>query len=372
MAGKIALKQLTRSDLTFFQHQHEVLQAGHQKSINLNQDVFVGALFPALPDTPEGRSGYLGMDLVLLGPGIHTALRLQRKIVKRSTYKNWRLNGELVPKAAAGARFDPLQPGDFVVFDFSGNVFPTAARLLFVAAAVPEDATLHGILAERLGSRKMIPLDSSELGSLIDAAALPDSHPALEFTLGEAIEDAALGGVAGVERLFRRRSGTTMDQEALQRARLRAEAVGREGEALIDGWLALQARQGVIRSHRWVSDLNAVAPYDFSVEDAAGNTIRLDVKSTAGPFERTLHISMAELQEMADAGRRYDLYRVYALEAGTARLRIAEDMAGFADSLLHTFSELPEGVTPDGVSISPAVLLFGPEIEIRLPEDEED
>jgi len=372
VSGKIALKRLTRSDLTFFQHQHETLQAGHQKSINLNRDVFVDVLYKSLQDTKEGRAGYLGMDLVLLGPGLHGPLRLQRKIIKGGSYKNWRLNGEIVPTAVTEDRFHPLAAGDFVIFDFSGDVVPTSARLLFVAAGDPEDTALHHVLNNHLGPRKMIPLSSSELESLINAAELAETHPALEFALEEAIEDAALGGVEGTERLFKRRSGTAMNQEALQRARLNAETVGRNGEDLINSWFSWQTRTGAIRNHAWISDTNAVAPYDFTIVDASGNEIRLDVKSTSGPFERPLHVSMAELLEMAMEGRRYDLYRVYALEDGAAKLRIAQNLNGFAASLISTLSALPKGVTPDGVSISPGVLPFGPEIEIRLPEDEED
>ena len=115
-----------------------------------------------------------------------------------------------------------------------------------------------------------------------------------------------------------------------------------------------------------------VAPYDFTVVNAAGNEIRLDVKSTSGPFERPLHVSMAELLEMADEGRRYDLYRVYGLEEGAASLRIAENLSGFAASLIRVFEGLPAGVTPDGVSIAPDTLPFGRVIEIRLPEEDEE
>ncbi|EFL53121.1 hypothetical protein DesfrDRAFT_0169 [Solidesulfovibrio fructosivorans JJ]] len=372
MSGKIALKRLTRSDLTIFQHHLAFQHAGKQKSINLNADVFVKQLFPALPETEEGKAGYLGLDLLLLGPGLHGALRLQRKIIKGGSYKNWRLNGEIIPTAVTADRFDPLAQGDFVIFDFSGDIIPTSARLLFVAAAIAADAPLHALLENRLGPKRMVPFTAPELETLIDMAALPDDHPAQEFTLGGAIEDAALGGVEGTERLFRRRSGTMMTRETLQRARQNAETLGRDGEALIDAWLGQQKRAGLVREYTWISDANAVAPYDFTLVDAAGNEIRLDVKSTTGPFERPLHVSMAELLEMADEGRRYDLYRIYGLEEGTARLRIAGDLSGFATSLIRVFGDLPAGVTPDGVSIAPESLPFGDEIPISLSDDDEE
>lgn len=45
---RFAVKKLSRSDLTFFEPQFRVQNAGNQKSINLNRDVFVDQLFPAL------------------------------------------------------------------------------------------------------------------------------------------------------------------------------------------------------------------------------------------------------------------------------------------------------------------------------------
>lgn len=38
---RFAIKRLSRSDLTFFEYQFRRQQAGNQKSINLNRNVFV-------------------------------------------------------------------------------------------------------------------------------------------------------------------------------------------------------------------------------------------------------------------------------------------------------------------------------------------
>jgi hypothetical protein len=86
---------------------------------------------------------------------------------------------------------------------------------------------------------------------------------------------------------------------------------------------------GVVRDVEWVSDTNAVAPYDFLVTLATGQEVALDVKSTAGEFERPLHISATELSEMACQTRRYDIYRVFGIVRNRARLRIAENVGGF-------------------------------------------
>ena len=48
--SKLALKKLTASDLTLFEWHFRNRNAGNQKAINLNADVFVQQLFPALPE----------------------------------------------------------------------------------------------------------------------------------------------------------------------------------------------------------------------------------------------------------------------------------------------------------------------------------
>ena len=43
MLKKLALKRLTASDLTFFEWHYRSRNAGNQKAINLNTDVFISA-----------------------------------------------------------------------------------------------------------------------------------------------------------------------------------------------------------------------------------------------------------------------------------------------------------------------------------------
>ena len=43
---QFAVKKLTRSDLTFFEHQFRRQNAGNQESMNLNANVFVDLIFP--------------------------------------------------------------------------------------------------------------------------------------------------------------------------------------------------------------------------------------------------------------------------------------------------------------------------------------
>ena len=93
MLDKLALKRLTASDLTFFEWHFRNHNAGNQKAINLNADVFIDQLYPALDAIVRDRHNKLGIDLWIAGPGAADPVNLQRKIIKGAAYKNWRLDG---------------------------------------------------------------------------------------------------------------------------------------------------------------------------------------------------------------------------------------------------------------------------------------
>src|SRR5215213_8433999 len=128
MAERFALKRLTLSDLTFFSSHFREHPAVRQKAINLNANVFIDAVYPALTDTEQGRAGRIPLDLSIYGPGLAGELNVQRKIVKGAGYKNWRLNGELVDDPERPDRFNQLSPGDLVIFEFIGDLYPVAAK----------------------------------------------------------------------------------------------------------------------------------------------------------------------------------------------------------------------------------------------------
>ena len=122
MPAKLAIKKLSASDLTFFEWHFRHNNAGNQKAINLNADIFIKELYPSLPDNPSiNNKSRLPIDLYIYGPGSSPELNLQRKITKQVSYKNWRLNGEFVNDPESPERFKPLEKGDFVVFEFAGE-----------------------------------------------------------------------------------------------------------------------------------------------------------------------------------------------------------------------------------------------------------
>lgn len=374
MKRKIALKRLSSSDLTLFDpHYRAALAAGRtkQKAINLDAAVFVDALFPALPSRDR-----VIVTLALYGPGGAGAHSITRKILKQQ--KNWRLNGELISNPPEEpSRYDPLMKGDYAILDFAGDPEPHTARMYLVAQSLFQDAALHAALEANYGAsfsshKGMLEIDPDNLARMLSGLGLQEGHPALDFIDFDDLEDAAQGGIDGLTKLRKRRQARGVSREELGRARQSAEQVGRQGEVILNAWLEAQRQAGGGPDYSWDSDVNAVAPYDFTLLNEGKPERRLDAKSTSGDFRNPIHVSVAELEEMAQGGLPYDLYRLYTVNDVSARLRIAKDLGGFATGVLEKFNALPTGVTVDGVSIIPDTLNFGEEIIIDLSEGDGD
>ena len=118
---QFAVKKLTRSDLTFFEHQFRRQNAGNQKSINLNADVFVDLIFPYARTVAAGQPHQFPVKLQIFGPGMRATpdVKTRKVIAAGGRQKNWRLNGEFVPDPAEDRlRYHGLEAGDLVVFAF--------------------------------------------------------------------------------------------------------------------------------------------------------------------------------------------------------------------------------------------------------------
>lgn len=371
--AKMSVKRLTASDLTFFEWHFQNRNAGNQKAINLNADVFIQELFPSLPEIAAAQSGRLPVDLFLYGPGLHTEMNLQRKIVKFGSYKNWRLDGEFVYNPTdAPTRFNVLVPNDFVVIDFVGDAIPDAARAYFLAANDQADSEIHRHLDTFMDNRKMVSISRLQIATVLDHASPRDDHPLRSLLIDRDLEDAAQGGEQALYRLQRRSSVRRVSRDDLLKARARAEEVGQLGEEYVNAYLAKLKAEGRISEFEWVAMADAVSPYDFWAMDAGSKRL-LDVKSTSGEFGRPLHVSMNELRTIAESTERYDVYRIYEATDISAKLRISEGLRPIAESILGVLNSLPAGTTADGVSISPDRLTFGAEVQLaELPTDDED
>jgi len=372
MPDRIAIKRLTASDLTFFESLFRKLSAGNQKAVNLNADVFVEQLYPALPALVPTIGDVIPISLTIIGPAAAEPHVISRAVTKREAYKNWRLNGEFVrdPEGEPG-RFDVLQPGDIAVFEFFGDPSPQKLTLLLVAAGSPTDAPLHAALDTLIpsaGRRTMVAVTREQLAAA--AAGVPAEHPiwqvATDPEFEAALEDAAESGLKGTQ-ILTTKTKKTVTASALAAAKAAAEKNGRDGEALAWVHLLRMRDAGEWSSIEWSSKTNPVSPFDFRATDPAGATVKIDAKSTGGEFERIIHMSIAELTDAA-ASERYDLWRVYQINSEGAKLRIATDIGSFAKTIIEGLN-LPPGVTVDSVSIEPAKLTWSDEIAIERPEE---
>ena len=394
---KITVKRLSASDLTLFDSHFQKTDGAKQKAFNLDRAVLVDSLYRSLPEI--AASGQIPLSLTIHGPGLYAPAQLMRKILKQQ--KNWRLDGETIhDPAGEEGRFNSLQKGDFAILEFVGDAQPTAVQVYLVAAYVPEDAALHSQIAQVYGTRLnprqgMLVPKPDHLAQVIESAGLPPSHPVLSLLDADSLEDAVQGGLSGVRTLRRRRGARGVSKDEFADSRQRAERIGRLGEELLNEYLGTQLDEQLIRDFMWVSDRNPIAPYDFTIQPlgdpshrvadpqpdgdvpnsqlpftdgfAADHRTRyVDAKSTSGSFDNPIHISTSELYEMACCGETYDIYRLYEVREGFAKLRIALGGGDFAQDVIDSFEGLPPGVAVDGVSVKPAVLPFRSEPEIMI------
>jgi hypothetical protein len=231
---RFAAKRLTRSDLTFFEYQFRRQNAGNQKSINLNRNVFVDLLFPLAASMTGGVARQFPVPVSIYGPGLRTARHLiTRKVIAAGgSQKNWRLNGEFVPDPDDDpTRYHGLAEHDLAVFGFEGdNGVPVAVYMVLLAQSEADDNGPFGEVTGVLGTRSMVELPADVLSGIVERS--PVGHPIrelLETERDQAMEEAALGSAEGTTRLLRQPSARRMTADALAKARAAAEAAGRNG-----------------------------------------------------------------------------------------------------------------------------------------------
>lgn len=367
MKRKIALKRLSASDLTFFEVHFRTTAGTKQKAFNLDRSVLIDRFYPSLPDLGEER---FPLSLRIFGPGIRPVHELQRKILKQQ--KNWRLDGELIYNPPDDEhRYDALSPDDFALFDFLGDATPTAAQIYLVSQNEATDSSLLAALRkEYSGSlskhKSMLELDLANLASLLQLIEIEDGHPIVDVIDEDAVEDAVFSGIEGIRTIQARRGGRGLSREEFAKTRRAAEKSGRLGEELLAAHFDRLLVENEILEFEWTSDSNAIAPYDFEIHQNKKEIKFVEVKSTRGPFANRIHISFAELLEMASRGDSYDLYRMYEVTETSAKLRIAGQLGGFAKEIVSTLSGLPDRVTIDGISLDPTILSFGIEEIVEI------
>ena len=371
MINKLALKRLTASDLTLFEWHFNYRNAGNQKAINLNADVFKDQLYPSLDIIARERQNRIGVDLWIAGPSAAEPINLQRKIIKGRTYKNWRLDGEFIynPEDEPD-RFNVLIPGDIVLFGFEGELAPDAVTLVLLSSTEEEDKPLFLELDGLLGSHRMLSLNADDLRELCYRSSVSNTHPVWSLLTDVDFVEAGAGMALAISRLLKQPRHVRLSREALRKARQVAEEIGRFGEELVDFHLKRRMDAGEIANYEWVSDSNAIAPYDFRVR-CDGTWEKLEIKTTSGSFDRDYHLPLSELRDMAHGGETYRIGRVYEATPNGAKLRISKDLQELGQTILEACFKFPPGIALDGVTIAPDDATFGPEIFLPLPNDDE-
>lgn len=357
---RVAIKQLTASDLTFFAaHFHKPEQRSKQKAINLNADVFVTRFYPGLRD----RFTELHFGLTIVGPNAAPPYILSRKAIRSEGAKNWRLNGELINDPSDQPnRFDDLTAGDIAILAFEGSDVPQHVTLVLISGT--SDSELFSAVSQVVqfkGRQTMHPLRESNLRYLLDDTreVYTDFHPLEPLLTAESVEEAIYGSAQTRESVVQSNGrGAAVSPESIRRQAIAAGETGQLGEEIFERWLVNAGHS--TEEFEWVSKIHGRAAFDFEVMhphwEAVEDSLYVDVKATRGPHESPFHMCVAELR-WASMNSSYRIARVSSLATQPAEIRILGDVSEVATSILEVFdTKLPGEVRVDSVEISPSVL----------------
>jgi hypothetical protein len=359
MLRKLALKKLKGSDLSFFKSYFLKHPNSKQKGFNLDTKVIEGSFFPALKkllDPLPKKAAHV--DLVFLGPGLASAHSLARKV--KIDAKNLRLNGELIhdPDDEPN-RYDSLTVGDFAVLEFGGSAIPESVKVVLVSANNTEDATLHEVLNGKLGQEddSMMVLSEDELQAAIDTASPNQLHPIRDWLDPVLLEEVGSGDASAVLSVNKRRLGRGISPDAFKATKEAAAKTGQLGEELMKHFLD-STETSKVASYEWISQINAISPYDFRLVITNGEIRHADAKSTSGKFDAPLYLSTAEILHALSSDVPYDIYRLYNIKPYSAELRIARDIKSKLETVFASLSALPAGARVDSLSFDPSFFTF--------------
>ena len=370
MLRKLALKKLKGSDLSFFKSYLSEHPQTKQKAFNLDTKIIEENFFPAIKKQLEPREKKSAhVDLILFGPGGEPAYSLARKI--KIDAKNLRLNGELIhdPDDQPG-RFDDLQPGDFALFEFGGFTLPETVKIVLISARKHADATLHAECVKKLplDTDSMCVLLDSDLQAIINAASPAPHHPICDWLDPTLLEQLGAGDTNAVLTVIKRRPSRGISAVDLKAAKESAVRTGELGEELLNGFFDAGSISN-LASHKWMSQENAISPYDFMLTMKGGEIRHADAKSTSGDFGAPIYLSMAEIRHAVNSDVPYDIYRLYNVKESGAQLRIARDIKARLIPLLDSLTGVPDGVSVDSLSFKPDFFDFSANVEAIAGDD---
>lgn len=356
---KIAIKVLTPADLSFFKFHSKV---SNQRALNLASDLFIQRFYPGL----AGFFDAVPCQLTVFGPGGGGAHTVSRQVRRAERSKGWCLDGELIqdPDGEPG-RYDVLAVNDFAVMSFLGKDAPEAVRLVLVSASA--DARLHATIGGALdfsGKRTMREVPEAMVSKWRAATreAYSGEHPLDALIFRDTVEDVLFGPEPTPAAGAPSGRSVAMSSQELRLQLLAAEETGHRGETLFGCWLS--AKGHAEDDFDWVTQTRARSAFDFEVYSARwfaeASRVFVAVKTTAGPFERPVHMSIAELR-FAAVTANYRIARLYEIDGRAPKLRILTGVQSFAARLIESFSALPVGVAIDSVQFKPELL--SPELE---------
>jgi hypothetical protein len=112
-----------------------------------------------------------------------------------------------------------------------------------------------------------------------------------------------------IVEVTRRRAGRGMSAADLKDAKAAAAQTGENGEELLNAFFSAR-KTPQIREHQWVSQNNAISPYDFLLSLVDGKARHVDANSTAAKFETPLYLSTGEIRHALASDIPYDIYRL--------------------------------------------------------------
>ena len=229
----------------------------------------------------------------------------------------------------------------------------------------------------------MIVPTADQIAPALRKPGVPADHPlevlAVDSAVEFALEDVVQKGMAGVVALRRRRAARPITALELDQAQRAMERTGREGEALVNARLMTTQNPGGNFAFAWEASENAVASYDFRCISEGGimgdGQMKIDVKSTRGPFSTNFHLSLAEAIDAATSEIPHHVWRISGLSDDAADLHKSEDIREFASGLVTAHNgAMPGNVQADSFSIpvdTPGLIWGAVERLDRLDPDED-
>ena len=231
-----------------------------------------------------------------------------------------------------------------------------------VLISARDDRDLHGAvssLADFQGRHTMRPIRSRELQELFETtrSAYQEIHPLEALVSGDTVEEVIYGSGEVQESIIATDGrGVAISQESVRRRAAEAGETGQLGEEAFGQWLLDSGH--VEGDFEWVSQTHARAAYDFKVNaprwEHTTSPLFVDVKTTRGAHEATLHLTMSEIR-WAARHTEYRIARVSSLTETSAEIRILGNVTLVCQRLLESLSGLPSGISVDSVEVNPSL-----------------